>query len=53
MSDRKIQAQAEVGGILRGGYYKDGIFCYHAGTVYIETRDFMELKLLDDKHKVC
>lgn len=52
----KIPAEAYVGGILRGGYLMGNLFCYHAGTVYIETKDFRELKIvedLDSTNKMC
>jgi hypothetical protein len=43
----KQLAEAYVGGILRGGYLIDGRFCFHAGTAYIETEDFRELRILE------
>lgn len=46
MSD-KIQAEAYVGGILRGGYLIGEYFCFHAGGTYIRTKDFRDLKILD------
>jgi len=48
MSDNKIEAEAYVGGVLRGGYLIGELFCYHAGGTYIQTKDFSELNILED-----
>lgn len=42
-------AEADVRGILRGGRIKDGKFCYQAGTLYVETGDFDNARVFDEK----
>ena len=46
--ENKQKAEAYVGGVLRGGHLIGDLFCYHAGTVYVETRDYRELKIFDE-----
>ena len=48
MNDNKIEAEAYVGGVLRGGYLIGELFCYHACGTYIKTKDFSELNILED-----
>lgn len=51
MLDNKIPAEANVNGIIRGGYLIKNKFCFHAGLMYIETEDFQELKILEECEK--
>ena len=47
MEDKKIPAEAVINGITRGGYFKDGIFSYHAGMAYMETKEYKNLHLYE------
>jgi len=40
------QAEAYINGVLRGGTLKDGVFIFHAGTMKIETKEYIDLRIL-------
>jgi hypothetical protein len=42
-----MEAEAMVGGILRGGYLIDGLFIFHAGTVRYEAKDFRLVRVFE------
>jgi len=46
-----MQAEAYVGGILRGGRLENGVFIFHAGTVEIRTTEYDLITLYDNKNK--
>lgn len=43
-----LEAEARVGGGLRGGILRGKTFIFHAGSTKVETKEFTDLKVIQN-----